>query len=97
MTLPVIAPGIATGAVFAFITSWDEVVISIFLSGPEMTTLPVRMWSGVRVQIDPTVAAVSTLLLLVSVAVFSAGGVGRLLRSRRLARTPRTSPSLEQP
>jgi len=92
VTLPVIAPGIATGAVFAFITSWDEVVISIFLSGPEMTTLPVRMWSGVRVQIDPTVAAVSTMLLLVTVAVFAAGGVGRLLRSRRLARTPAPPP-----
>src|SRR5690606_5019081 len=50
VTLPIIAPGIAAGAVFAFITSWDEVVISIFLSGPGMTTLPVRMWSGVRVQ-----------------------------------------------
>ncbi len=99
VTLPIIAPGIAAGAVFAFITSWDEVVISIFLSGPGMTTLPVRMWSGVRVQIDPTVAAVSTMLLLVTVAVFAAGGVSRLLlklRLTRASRPARTSPSLEQ-
>src|SRR5690606_16979112 len=95
VTLPIIAPGIAAGAVFAFITSWDEVVISIFLSGPGMTTLPVRMWSGVRVQIDPTVAAVSTMLLLVTVAVFAAGGVSRLLlklRLTRASRPARTSP-----
>ena len=97
VTLPLIAPSVASGALFSFITSWDEVVVSLFLSGPEVTTLPVRMWSGVRVQIDPTVAAISTMLLLITISVFAAGGVGRFLRNRRLTRPVDPSvPSLEQ-
>lgn len=86
VTLPIIAPSVVAGALFAFVTSWDEVVISLFLAGPELTTLPVQMWSGVRVQIDPTVTAVSTMLLLVTVSVFATGGLTQLIRSRRLAR-----------
>jgi len=89
VTLPIISPGVAAGALFAFITSWDEVVVSLFLSGPELTTLPVQMWSGVRVQIDPTVTAVSSLLLLFTISAFAALGVARLIRKRRLARSHR--------
>ncbi|SNR69363.1 ABC transporter permease [Blastococcus mobilis] len=86
VTLPIIAPSVAAGALFAFITSFDEVVTSIFLAGPDMTTLPVQMWSGVRVQIDPTVAAVSTLLLLITLSLFACAGLARALRNRRLNR-----------
>ncbi len=68
VTLPMIAPGIAAGAVFAFITSFDEVVIAIFLTGIDSATLPVQMWSGIRFEINPTVAAVSTILLAISAA-----------------------------
>lgn len=87
VTLPVIAPSMAAGALFAFITSFDEVVTSIFLAGPDLTTLPVQMWSGVRVQIDPTVAAVSTMLLLVTLSLFAAAGLARAVRNRRLNRS----------
>ncbi|MFC7505353.1 ABC transporter permease [Nocardioides sp. CPCC 206347] len=87
VTLPCIAPSVAAGALFAFITSFDEVVVSVFLAGPDVSTLPVQMWSGVRVQIDPTVAAVSTMLLLVTLALFASAGLVRVLRSRRLAKT----------
>ncbi|MEO3873464.1 ABC transporter permease [Nonomuraea sp. B12E4] len=83
VTLPLIAPSLASGAVFAFVTSFDEVVTSVFLSGPDLTTLPVQMWSGVRVQIDPTVAAVSSMLLLVTLSLFAAAGVARLVRRRK--------------
>lgn len=93
VTLPIIAPAMAAGALFAFITSWDEVVVSLFLSGPELTTLPVKMWSGVRVQIDPTVAAVSSLLLLFTIAVFVLAGIGRFINSRRLGRLSRNQGS----
>jgi putative spermidine/putrescine transport system permease protein len=86
VTLPVIAPSVMAGALFAFITSFDEVVTSIFLAGPDLTTLPVQMWSGVRVQIDPTVAAVSTMLLFVTLTLFACAGVLRALRNRRLDR-----------
>lgn len=68
ITLPLILPGIASGAVFAFIVSWDEVVVALFLTSPTVRTLPVVMWSQVRAEIDPTVAAVATLLMLISLA-----------------------------
>ncbi|MEZ0076068.1 ABC transporter permease [Planotetraspora sp. GP83] len=80
VTLPVILPSVLSGAVFAFVTSFDEVVTSVFLSGPDFTTLPVQMWSGVRVRIDPTVAAVSSMLLLVTLALFAVAGLARLAR-----------------
>jgi putative spermidine/putrescine transport system permease protein len=86
ITLPIIAPSMGAGALFAFITSFDEVVTSIFLAGPDLTTLPVQMWSGVRVSIDPTVAAVSTMLLLITLSLFACAGLVRALRSRRLSR-----------
>lgn len=66
ITLPLILPGIAAGAAFAFITSWDEVVVAIFLSSPLVRTLPVVMWSQVRSVIDPTIAAVATIVMLVT-------------------------------
>lgn len=69
VTLPVIRPGILAGALFAFITSFDEVVVAIFLSGTEAVTLPVRMWSGLRFEINPVVASASTLLIGLSVVV----------------------------
>ncbi len=66
ITLPMILPGVFAGALFAFITSWDEVVVSIFLTTARFRTLPVEMWEQVRQVVDPTVAAVSTTLLLVT-------------------------------
>lgn len=77
VTLPMIAPGVIIGAVFAFLTSFDEVVIAIFLTGIDSTTLPVQMWSGIRFEINPTVAAVSVLLVLLSSACF---GIFAVLR-----------------
>lgn len=81
ITLPLILPGMLAGALFAFITSWDEVVVAIFLSGPDITTLPVKMWSGIRVQIDPTIAAISTISLIVILAAFAGQGVFKLFAS----------------
>jgi putative spermidine/putrescine transport system permease protein len=66
VTLPLILPGVLSGAIFAFSTSWDEVVISIFLSGLKTTTLPKQMLDGVRTEIDPTIAAVASILIVVS-------------------------------
>jgi putative spermidine/putrescine transport system permease protein len=58
------------GAVFAFITSWDEVVVAIFLTTARFRTLPAEMWEQLRFAVDPTVAAVSTVLLLVTTTLF---------------------------
>jgi putative spermidine/putrescine transport system permease protein len=66
VTLPALLPGILAGAVFAFLTSFDEIVISLFIAGVGAVTLPVQMWSGIRFEISPVVAAASCLLLLLS-------------------------------
>ncbi len=63
ITLPVIAPGVISGALFAFATSFDEVVVALFLAGPEQLTLPRQMFNGIRENISPTIAAVATLLI----------------------------------
>ncbi|MBI1238776.1 MAG: ABC transporter permease subunit [Alphaproteobacteria bacterium] len=67
VTLPVIFPGVASGALFAFITSFDEVVMVLFIGGPEQRTIPRQMWAGLREQISPTILAVATLLIVLSV------------------------------
>lgn len=71
VTLPAIAPGVASGAVLAFATSFDEVVVALFLTGPEQRTLPVQMFSGIRDQINPTIMAAATMLLAVSIVLFT--------------------------
>ena len=71
ITLPIIFPGVVAGALFAFITSWDEVVVSIFMTTARFRTLPVEMWEQVRQVIDPTVAAVATLVMLVTTVVLT--------------------------
>jgi putative spermidine/putrescine transport system permease protein len=69
ITLPVIAPGVISGALFAFATSFDEVVVTLFLAGPEQVTLPRQMFTGIRENITPTIAAVATLLILFTTAL----------------------------
>jgi putative spermidine/putrescine transport system permease protein len=64
VTLPVIAPGVISGALFAFATSFDEVVVTLFIAGPDQVTLPRQMFTGIRENISPTIAAVATLLIL---------------------------------
>lgn len=88
---PLIRPGVIAGAVFAFIASWDDVVIALFVSGTRSATLPKRMWEGLRSEIDPTIAAVSTLLIGLSVALML---VLELLR-RRSARLAASAPRAE--
>ncbi|RUW85663.1 ABC transporter permease subunit [Mesorhizobium sp. M4B.F.Ca.ET.190.01.1.1] len=67
VTLPLIRPGIIGGAVFAFLASFDEVVVTSLVAGFSIRTLPLKMWENIRNQIDPTIAAVSSLLILIPV------------------------------
>jgi putative spermidine/putrescine transport system permease protein len=69
VTLPLILPGVISGALFAFATSWDDVVAALFLAGAEQYTLPRQMWSGIREYINPTLLAVATALTLVSLVL----------------------------
>lgn len=79
ITLPLIAPGLFGGFVFAFITSFDEVVVSIFLAGPTTKTLPVRIYEEVRVEYTPLVAVAATLMIALA---FAAAAAARLAARR---------------
>jgi putative spermidine/putrescine transport system permease protein len=66
VTLPLILPGVLTGALFAFLTSFDESIVSLFLSGPGIRTLPIQIFQSVTSALEPTIAAASTLLLVLT-------------------------------
>ena len=65
--VPLITPGVISGALFAFITSFDEVVVVLFVGSYRQRTIPWQMFSGIREQISPTILAVATLLVVVSI------------------------------
>jgi putative spermidine/putrescine transport system permease protein len=70
VTMPQIRSSLLSGALFAFITSLDELVVTIFLSGSKTKTLPILMWENLRTQVDPTIAVVSTILIIGTVSLF---------------------------
>jgi putative spermidine/putrescine transport system permease protein len=77
--MPLILPGVISGALFAFITSFDEVVVILFVGSYKQRTIPWQMFSGIREQISPTILAVATILVLFSMALLT---VVELLRRR---------------
>lgn len=72
MTLPNILPRVISGAILAFATSFDEVVVALFMTAAEQRTLPVQMFSGIRAQINSTNMAAATMLLALSIGSFAA-------------------------
>ena len=83
--LPLIAPGVASGALFAFAASFDEVVVVLFLGGLEQRTIPRQMWSGIREEINPTILAAATILILFALLFLL---VVETLRTRTTTTTP---------
>lgn len=69
IVLPLILPGVVSGALFAFLTSFDELVIALFIAGPEQRTLPMVMFSGLREEVSPTIVAAATVLILLTTSV----------------------------
>ncbi len=69
--MPLIVPGVVSGALFAFITSFDEVVVVIFVGSSGQKTLPWQMFTGLREQISPTILAVATLMVILSIILLS--------------------------
>lgn len=69
VVLPIAAPGIVSAALFAFLASFDELVVSLFVAGVGAQTLPVRIWNSLTLELEPTIAAVSTVLVAVTVLV----------------------------
>ena len=70
--LPLIAPGVISGALFAFATSFDEVVTVLFMGGLEQRTIPREMWAGIREEISPAILAVATMLIIFALALMGA-------------------------
>ncbi len=83
VTLPIIAPGVISGALFAFATSLDDVVITMFIAGPTQGTLPLQMFIGIRESITPTIAALASILIVFSSLLLI---TMEWLRSRSVAR-----------
>lgn len=91
VTLPNITPGLVGGAVFSFITSFDEVVIAVFMAGYANKTLPVKIWESIRLEYTPVVAVAATLMILLALVLFGAAQTfskGQSIASK--AETPQT-------
>lgn len=69
--MPLILPGVISGALFAFVTSFDEVVVVLFVGGLDEQTIPRQMWNGIREQISPAILSVATILVLISIALLT--------------------------
>ena len=83
ITLPIIAPGILVGAIFAFLSSAQELLVAVYLMGTTRKPLAVKMWEGVRVAVDPTIAAASTGVIAMATLAFIAAALLHR-RARRL-------------
>jgi putative spermidine/putrescine transport system permease protein len=81
VVIPLTLPGIMSGALFAFLASFDELIISLFLAGVRAQTLPVRIWNSLHLEVEPIIAAVSAFLIAVTGAVLVLDGVIRHLRA----------------
>jgi len=79
ITLPLILPGVVSGALFAFVTSFDEVVAVLFLADVNQQTIPRQMWNGIREAISPAILSMATILVIVSVGLLT---MTELLRRR---------------
>ena len=86
--MPLIMPGVISGGLFAFVTSFDEVVVVLFLAEPEQRTIPRQMWSGLREQVSPTILAVATILVILSFILLSTLELSR----RRLEKLKQETP-----
>lgn len=80
--LPSIRPGVFAGALFAFILSWDEIVVTLFISKFTVYTLPRRMWNGIRENTDPTVAAAAVVLIAITLIAFVISAIAARRRSQ---------------
>jgi putative spermidine/putrescine transport system permease protein len=91
VTLPNITPGLVGGAVFSFITSFDEVVIAVFMAGYASKTLPVKIWESIRLEFTPVVAVAATLMIILAMVLFAvAQALSKSQSIVKKAETPQT-------
>ncbi len=86
IVLPIAFPGVLSAALFAFLASFDELLISLFLAGVHTQTLPVRIWNSLNLQVEPTIAAVSAFLIAVTCLILATDGLLRHWRTQRRSR-----------
>ena len=89
VVMPLILPGIISGALFAFVTSFDEVVAVLFIAGPDQQTIPRQMFNGIREAISPAILAVATILVIISVLLLTTVELLRRRSERLRGVTPR--------
>jgi ABC-type spermidine/putrescine transport system permease subunit II len=82
VSLPSVRPALFSAGAFAFLTSFDEVVLALFLGGPQAITLPKRIWEAVKFELDPTLTAISSLLVALTIVALLVAEIGRRRPSR---------------
>ena len=82
ITLPLIAPGVTAGALFAFVTSFDEVILSLFIQSPSLQTLPVKIFNALRYGYTPILAVVSVIFVAMSALIFACFSFSSAARRR---------------
>ncbi|SHK21201.1 putative spermidine/putrescine transport system permease protein [Shimia gijangensis] len=87
--MPLILPGVISGALFAFVTSFDEVVVVLFVGGLDEQTIPRQMWNGIREQISPAILSVATILVIISIALLTTVELLRRRSEKLRGVTPR--------
>jgi putative spermidine/putrescine transport system permease protein len=90
--VPNIMPGILSGAIFAFIHSWDEIVVLLFIAGRKVHLLPRAIWDGINDAVDPAIAAIASILIVLTSLVMLANGWLRLRAARRAGDSSRGGP-----
>lgn len=83
VTFPLIRTGILSAAFFSFLISFDELIIALFVGGTKVVTLPRRMWQGIRMEIDPTIAAVATILVCLSLLILGSITALQIISERK--------------
>ena len=92
MILPSITPGVLSGALFAFTISFDEIVVMLFITSRKVYTLPKRIWNGIQDHLHPTIAAVATMLMVLTLALLVIDLWIKRRRRARLAALEETRP-----
>ena len=83
VTLPMLRSSIGSSVLFAFLTSFDEIAVTLFITGPSVITIPKKMWDGIRLQIEPTIAALSVILVSTLTVGFLLITFGQMIKSVR--------------
>jgi putative spermidine/putrescine transport system permease protein len=81
IVLPMAAPGIVSATFFSFLTSFDELIVSMFLSGVTTETLPVRIWNSLTMNMEPVIAAISSFLIVLTIALLVLESLVRKMRT----------------